>query len=70
MFEQSLNPTGKLWLTVAIALAPLAGLIFMLAVLRITAWLATIIAGGFTLALGVLVWHAPPANGCHSPSRP
>jgi lactate permease len=66
MFEQSLNPTGKLWLTVAIALAPLAGLIFMLAVLRITAWLATIIAGGLTLALGVLVWHAPVANAMKS----
>jgi lactate permease len=60
-FAQSLNPTGHLWLTVLAALLPLVALIFMLAVLRITAWLATIIAGIFTVPLGVFVWHAPLA---------
>lgn len=59
MFEQSLNPTGNLWLTVMMALVPLIGLILMLAVLRITAWLATIVAGAVTVGLGVVVWHAP-----------
>jgi lactate permease len=62
MFEQSLNPTGNLWLTVMMALVPLIGLIVMLAVLRITAWLATIIAGALTVPLGVVVWHASPGN--------
>jgi lactate permease len=61
MFAQSLNPTGHLWLTVLAALLPLVALIFMLAVLRITAWLASIIAGIFTVPLGVFVWHAPLA---------
>ncbi len=59
MFAQSLNPTGHLWLTVLIALVPLVGLIAMLALFRVTAWLATIIAGAITVALGIYVWHAP-----------
>jgi len=62
MFEQTLNPTGHLWLTVLIALVPLVALILMLAVFRITAWLATIIGGIVTVPLGVIVWHAPLAN--------
>jgi lactate permease len=59
MFEQSLNPTGNLWLTVVFALIPLIALLFMLAVLRLTAWLATIIVGIITVPLGIVVWHAP-----------
>src|SRR5258705_12324152 len=59
MFEQVLNPTGNLWLTVLISLIPLIALLFMLAVLRMTAWLATIIVGAVTIPLGVFVWHAP-----------
>src|SRR5882672_8941840 len=56
MFEQVLDPAGNLWLTVLIALVPL------IAVLRLTAWLATILVGVVTIPLGVLVWHAPLAN--------
>jgi lactate permease len=59
MFEQILAPAGNLWLTILISLVPLIALLFMLAVLRMTAWLATIIAGAITISLGVLVWHAP-----------
>jgi len=62
MFEQVLDPAGNLWLTVLIALVPLIALLFMLAVLRMTAWLATILVGLITIPLGVLVWHAPLAN--------
>jgi lactate permease len=62
MFEQSLNPTGNLWLTVLAALVPLVVLIFMLAVLRVTAWLSAIFVGIITVPLSVLVWHAPLAN--------
>ncbi|HEY6903699.1 MAG TPA: L-lactate permease, partial [Candidatus Acidoferrales bacterium] len=62
MFEQSLNPTGHLWLTILAALTPLIALIFMLTVFRVTAWLATIFAGLITVPAGVLVWHAPLAN--------
>ena len=59
MFEQVLDPAGNLWLTILISLVPLIALLFMLAVLRMTAWLATIIGGALTIAIGVLVWHAP-----------
>ena len=62
MFEQSLNPTGHLWLTILAALVPLIALIFMLTVFRVTAWLATIFAGLITVPVGMLVWHAPLAN--------
>ncbi len=59
MFEQVLNPAGHLWLSVLISLVPLMALLFMLAVLRMTAWLATILVGAITIPLGILVWHAP-----------
>ena len=59
MFEQVLDPAGHLWLSVLISLVPLMALLFMLAVLRMTAWLATILVGAITIPLGVLVWHAP-----------
>ncbi|HEY6349623.1 MAG TPA: L-lactate permease [Candidatus Angelobacter sp.] len=62
MFQQILAPTGSMWSTILLALVPLAALLFMLAVLRVTAWLATIIAGAITLLIGILVWHAPVAG--------
>jgi lactate permease len=62
MFEQTLDPMGHLWLSVLVSLVPLFALLFMLAVLRMTAWLATIIVGVITIPLGVFVWHAPLAN--------
>ena len=59
MFEQILNPTGHLWLTVLAALIPLIALILMLAVFRVTAWLATILAGLITIPVAYFIWHAP-----------
>ena len=59
MFQQTLNPLGNLWLTVLIAMVPFAALLYMLAALRLTAWLATILGGIVTILLGVFVWHAP-----------
>lgn len=59
MFEQTLNPAGNMWLTVLLALVPLAVLLFLLAVARLTAWLAALIAGVVALVLGAAVWHAP-----------
>lgn len=66
MFEQILAPTGSMWSTILLALVPLVALLFMLAVLRVTAWLATIIAGVITLAIGVLAWHAPVGDALRS----
>ncbi len=51
MFQQTLNPAGNLWLTVLIAMVPFAALLYMLAALRLTAWLATIIGGIITIVL-------------------
>ncbi len=62
MFEQILDPTGHVWLSVLISLVPLIALLFMLAALRMTAWLASILVGVITIPLGVFVWHAPLAG--------
>jgi len=62
MFEQTLDPTGHMWLSVLVSLIPLIALLFMLAALRMTAWLASIIVGAITIPIGVFVWHAPLAG--------
>ena len=62
MFEQILDPTGHVWLSVLISLVPLIALLFMLAALRMTAWLASILVGVITIPIGVYVWHAPLAG--------
>jgi lactate permease len=59
MFTQTLMPTGSLLSTVLVALVPLALLLVLLAGVRMTAWLACVIAGAATLLLGVTAWHAP-----------
>jgi lactate permease len=59
MFSQTLVPFGSLWLAVAVAFVPLVVLLTLLAGFRLTAWLATMIAGAVTVTLGVLVWGAP-----------
>lgn len=59
MFNQILNPMGNLGLTLLVSLVPVVLLLFLLAVMRMTAWLATLIAGIVTIAVGVTVWHAP-----------
>jgi lactate permease len=59
VFTQTLVPLGSLWLTVLVAFVPLVVLLSLLAGLRVTAWLATLVAGLVTAALGVLVWGAP-----------
>jgi lactate permease len=60
MFHQILEPAGQsLGLTILAALVPLIVLLFLLAVIRMTAWLATIIASAVTILMGVLVWQAP-----------
>jgi lactate permease len=66
VFHQVLAPTGNMWSTILLALVPLAALLFMLAVLRMTAWLATIIAGVITVAIAVWGWHAPLSDSMRS----
>ncbi len=66
VFQQILAPTGSMWSTILLALVPLAALLFMLAVLRMTAWLATIIAGVITILIAVWGWHAPLGDSLRS----
>ncbi len=66
MFTQQLMPAGNLGLTILASLVPVALLLFLLAVLRITAWLATLIAGIVTVIMGVFVWGAPFGNTMHA----
>jgi lactate permease len=63
MFTQILDPTGNLFVTWLVALIPVVALLFMLAVLRWSAWLATLIGSLITLALGLWVWQMPLAQG-------
>jgi lactate permease len=60
MFSQILEPAGQnLVLTILASLVPLIVLLFLLAVIRMTAWLATIIASAVTIAMAIFVWQAP-----------
>jgi lactate permease len=58
-FTQTLVPLASLWLTVLVAFVPLMVLLILLAGFRMTAWLATIIAGAITVLLAVTVWQTP-----------
>ena len=63
MFAQILDPTGNLFVTWLVALIPLLLLLFLLAVLRLSAWLATLIGSLVTLVLGLWVWKMPLDEG-------
>ncbi len=66
MFDQVLDPTGNLFVTWLISLIPVVLLLVLLAVLRVTAWLATLIGSLVTLVLGILVWGMPIGPGVAS----
>jgi L-lactate transport len=63
MFQQVLNPTGNLGLTVLAALIPVVLLLVLLAAFRLTAWLATLIGSIFTLIVAIALWHLPVGTG-------
>jgi len=63
MFTQILNPVGSLSLTFLLALVPVVLLLVLLAVLRLPAWLATLIGAIVTFALGAWVWRMPVGDG-------
>jgi lactate permease len=59
-FNQILEPANQsLGLTILASLVPLVVLLFLLAVVRMTAWLAVIIASVVTLLMATLVWQVP-----------
>ncbi len=66
MFHQVLNPTGNLGLTVLAALIPVIILLVLLAVFRVTAWLATLIGSILTLIVAIVLWQLPLGTGIQS----
>jgi lactate permease len=63
MFTQLTNPLGNLLATWLVALIPVVALLFLLAVLRVSAWLATLIGSLLTFFLAWLVWRMPLRDG-------
>jgi len=63
MFHQILSPAGNLALSWLIALLPVVLLLVLLAVFRISAWLATLIGSLVTYLLAVWVWKMPLGDG-------
>jgi lactate permease len=63
MFTQILDPTGNLFATWLVALIPVALLLFLLAGLRMSAWLAVLIGSIVTFLLGLWVWKMPFGDG-------
>lgn len=63
MFDQILNPTGNLLVTWLVALVPVVLLLLLLAGLKMSAWLATLIGSVITLLLGMTVWQTPVGAG-------
>ena len=56
---QVLDPVGNVFLSTVLALVPVAFLLVMLAVFRVTAWLSVLVGSLLTYLLGVFVWQAP-----------
>jgi lactate permease len=63
MFTQILDPTGNLFTTWIVALIPVIALLILLAGLRVSAWLATLIGSVITFLLGLWVWRMPLGDG-------
>ncbi len=59
MFSQILDPTGNLFVTWLVALVPVVLLLLLLAVFRVSAWLAALIGSIVTFVLAVWVWGMP-----------
>jgi lactate permease len=62
-FTQTLNPVGGTAGSTLLALVPVAVLLVLLAVFRLTAWVAVIIGSAVTWLLAAFVWGMPFAKG-------
>jgi lactate permease len=58
-FSQQLNPLSSTLGSTLVALLPLALLLVLLAVMRVTAWLAVIIGAVATITMAITVWGSP-----------
>ena len=59
VFTQHLNPLNSIFGSTLVALLPLALLLVLLAVMRVTAWLAVIIGAVVTIIMAITIWDAP-----------
>ncbi|HXR65785.1 MAG TPA: L-lactate permease, partial [Ktedonobacteraceae bacterium] len=66
MFHQVLDPFSNLGLTTLAALVPIIVLLVLLAVFRLSAWLATLIGSVLTLLVAIAFWHLPFSQGMQS----
>ncbi len=66
MFNQVLDPFNNLGLTTLAALIPIIVLLVLLAVFRLSAWLATLIGSILTLLVAIFFWHMPASQGIQS----
>lgn len=66
MFHQILNPAHNLGLTAILALIPFVVLLVLLAGMRVTAWLSTIIGSVVTLLMATVIWKLPLITGLHA----
>jgi lactate permease len=66
VFTQILDPTGNLFVTWLVALIPVLLLLFLLAGLRLSAWIAVLIGSIVTFVLALAVWHMPLADGARA----
>jgi lactate permease len=66
MFHQILSPFSSLAVTWIVSLIPVIVLLVLLAVFRMTAWLAVLIGSIVTLLLGWFVWKMPYGPGGHA----
>lgn len=63
MFQQALNPTGNLFVAWLLALIPVVVLLVLLAVFRLSAWLAVLVGAIVTFVLAMVVWGMPTGVG-------
>jgi lactate permease len=63
MFTQIVDPVGNLAITCLIALIPVVLLLVLLAVFRVTAWLAVLIGSIVTFVLALWIWRMPVGSG-------
>lgn len=63
MFQQALNPTGNLFVSWLLALIPVAVLLILLAVFRLSAWKAVLVGAIVTFVLAMIVWGLPVGVG-------
>ncbi|HEY9241606.1 MAG TPA: L-lactate permease [Streptosporangiaceae bacterium] len=61
-FTQTLDPLNSILGSTLVALIPLALLLVLLAVMRVTAWLAVIIGAVVTIVMAITIWNAPAGS--------